>query len=111
MTGHGAAAWRHGLMVTDRPDRYAKQLFGHWSKKAAEAEVGDDGAIVMRFAEGQGVELRADETRLAITVTAPDVAAVDRFAEVVAVHLERFGQRDELHVVGLLTGSARAPVR
>ncbi len=50
---------KHGTMATARPERYAKQLVGHWSARGP----------------------------------------VERFAEVVARHLERFGQRDELDVV------------
>ena len=56
---------KHGTMATDRPERYAKQLAGHWSAKATVTEDGD----------------------------------LDRWAQVVADHLQRFGQRDELEVV------------
>lgn len=43
--------------------------------------------------------MRATEGVLAVEVSVPDGADLDRFARVVKEHLERFGQRDELNVV------------
>jgi hypothetical protein len=39
---------RHGTMPTDRPERYAKQLAGHWARKGSTGE--EEGATVIRFA-------------------------------------------------------------
>lgn len=88
-------ASRHGSMTTERPERYAKQLAGHWARKGSAGE--EDGATVIRFDTGQVVVLRAEPGVLRIEASVPDADA-DRFAQVVKEHLERFGQRDELDV-------------
>ncbi|GAB3865194.1 DUF2218 domain-containing protein [Nocardioides maradonensis] len=87
---------RHGTMPTDRPERYAKQLAGHWARKGS-ADV-EDGVTVIRFESGQVVRLTPADGALDIVVEVPADGDADRFAQVVAEHLERFGQRDELHV-------------
>ena len=84
-------------MATDRPERYAKQLVSHWSKRGPVTE--EDGATVQRWESGQVITLRPAEGRLEVEVSVPDDADVDRFAQVVKEHLERFGARDELNVV------------
>jgi len=48
---------------------------------------------------GQVIAMRPEHDALAVEVSVPDDADLARFAEVVKVHLERFGQRDELTVV------------
>ena len=83
-------------MVTERPERYAKQLAGHWARKTEQAEEG--GATSLRFENGNTVVLRPAPGVLEIVVTVPDDGDVDGFAQVVAEHLQRFGSRDELHV-------------
>lgn len=88
---------RHGSMATERPERYAKQLAGHWARKGSAGE--EDGATVIRFGTGQVVVLRPTTGALEIESSVPDDADPDRFAQVVADHLKRFGQRDELEVV------------
>ncbi len=87
---------RHGTMATDRPERYAKQLAGHWARKGSAAE--EDGATVIRFDTGQVVELRSESGLLHVAASVPDGGDPDRFAEVVAEHLQRFGHREELVV-------------
>jgi hypothetical protein len=87
-----------GTMATDRPERYAKQLVSHWSKRGPVTE--EEGATVQRWETGQVLRLtpRDGELEIQITVVEGDDAA--RFAQVVKEHLERFGgQRDELEVV------------
>ncbi len=86
-----------GVMATDRPDRYAKQLASHWAKRGPAGE--EDGATVMRWETGQVIVLRPVDGALEVEVSVPDDGDVDRFAQVVADHLQRFGQRDELEVV------------
>ncbi len=50
---------RHGLMSTERPGRYAKQLAGHW---ATRGELVEDGpTTTLRFDTGQVLVLRAVE--------------------------------------------------
>jgi hypothetical protein len=88
---------RHGSMATDRPERFAKQLASHWAKKGSQSTV--DGATVLEFATGQVVVLRPVAGALEVEVSVPEDGDVDRFAQVVKEHLERFGQRDELDVV------------
>ncbi len=87
---------RHGTMPTDRPERYAKQLAGHWARKGSAGE--EDGATVIRFDTGQVVELRTGPGLLRIAASVPDDGDPDRFAQVVAEHLQRFGRGHELAV-------------
>ena len=87
---------RSGSMATDRPERYARQLASHWAKRGPVSE--EDGATVLRWVTGQVITLRPLEGRLQVEVAVPDDGDVDAFAEVVKVHLERFGQREELAV-------------
>ena len=86
-----------GQMATDRPERYAKQLASHWAKRGPSSE--EDGATVLRWEGGQVISMRPQEGTLAVEVSVRDGEDLERFAQVVKVHLERFGQRDELTVV------------
>jgi hypothetical protein len=88
---------RHGSMATERPARYAKQLAGHWATKATVTE--DDDATTLVMEGGQRAVLRPADGALDIEVDVPEGGDLDRWAEVVAAHLQRFGQRDELEVV------------
>lgn len=88
---------RSGRMATDRPDRYAKQLLSHWSARGEVTEEG--GTSVQRWADGQVIRLTPVEGALLVEVSVPGDGDAERFGEVVARHLERFGQRDELTVV------------
>jgi hypothetical protein len=90
------SASRTGWMPTERPERYAKQLAGHWARKTEQTEV--QGVTVLTFEAGSVVSLRPDEGGLHVEVTVPVGEDVDAFARVVAEHLQRFGQRDELEV-------------
>jgi hypothetical protein len=84
-------------MVTERPARYAKQLASHWAKRGPATEEG--GATVLRWETGQVIVLRPVDGVLEVEVSVPEDADVDRFAQVVKDHLERFDQRDELDLV------------
>ena len=86
-----------GTMATTRPERYAKQLFSHWAARGPVSE--EAGALVQRWEDGQVIRLRPAEDVLEIVVEVDEDGDVERFAEVVKKHLERFGQRDELNVV------------
>jgi hypothetical protein len=86
-----------GTMATDRPERYAKQLAGHWARKGNTEEADD--TTIIRFDSGQRVVMRPMPGRLEIEASVPDDGDPVRFAEVVKNHLERFGHRDELDVV------------
>jgi hypothetical protein len=61
--------------------------------------IDEDGATVMRWETGQVIAMRRVEGALEVEVSVPDGADVDRFAQVVKEHLERFGQRDELNAM------------
>jgi hypothetical protein len=89
---------KRGTMPTDRPERYAKQLASHWARRGEQVE--DGTATTLTFETGQVVVLRPADGRLDLEVSVPDEGelTVDRWAQVVAEHLQRFGQRDELHV-------------
>ena len=63
---------RHGTMATDRPERYAKQLAGHWARKGSSGE--EDGATVIRFETGQVVRMRPDAGLLRVEASVPDGA-------------------------------------
>jgi hypothetical protein len=84
-------------MSTDRPERYARQLTGHWSARGPVTEEG--GALVQRREDGRVLVLRPVDGALEVEVTVPDGGDVARFAQVVKEHLERFGRRDELDLV------------
>ena len=86
-----------GSMTTDRPERYASQLFSHWSEHGPVTTEGD--ATVQRWNTGQVVALRPIEGALEVEVSVPDGDDAARFAQVVKAHLERFGRREELTVV------------
>ncbi|MDX6324396.1 MAG: uncharacterized protein QOK15_750 [Nocardioidaceae bacterium] len=85
-----------GLMATDRPERYAKQLTSHWAARGPVTEEG--GATVQRWTSGQVLRLTPTHEGLEVEVSVPAGEDLARFAEVVKVHLERFGRRGELHV-------------
>jgi hypothetical protein len=89
---------KRGTMPTERPERYAKQLAGHWARRGDVAE--DGGSTTLTFETGQVVVMRPAEDRLDLEVSVPEDGDldVDRWADVVAEHLQRFGQRDELQV-------------
>ena len=86
-----------GTMATDRPERYAKQLAGHWARKGSADET--DGVTVIRFDTGQLVVMRPAPGVLEIEASVPDGSDPVRFADVVKNHLERFAQREGLDVV------------
>lgn len=88
---------KSGTMPTERPERFAKQLASHWAARGPAAE--EDGATVLRWETGQVIVMRPVEGALDVEVSVPEDADLDRFADVVAQHLQRFGQRDELEVV------------
>jgi len=86
-----------GTVATNRPERYAKQLASHWATRGPATD--EDGATVLRWETGQVITMRPAEVALEVEVSVPDEGDVDRFADVVKDHLERFGQRNELDLV------------
>lgn len=86
-----------GSMATDRPGRYARQLASHWATRGPVTHEGE--VTTMRWTTGQVIVMRSVEGALEIEVSVPDDVDLDRFAQVVKEHLERFGRRAELDVV------------
>jgi len=86
------------VVVTDNPDRYAKQLLSHVGRKNGTEPldgVPAGGRIV--FPDGVGT-IRPEEGRLVLEADAPDPAGLAHVTDVLGRHLERFGARTELAV-------------
>ena len=85
-------------VVTDGPERYAKQLASHLGRRAEVRDETDGTRLVLGAGScllvvGDGVlELRAE---------APSDDDLTRVTDVVGSHLQRFGQRNELAVTWL----------
>jgi hypothetical protein len=90
-----ATATATASVVTATPERYAKQLASHLSRRSEIREDPDGQTIVLTDGECQ---LRPRDDRLDHHVRAATESAVDRITDVVGSHLERFGQLNELHV-------------
>ena len=70
----------NGTMATDRPERYAKQLVGHWAKRGPVTT--EDGATVQRWDTGQVIALRPGDGVLEVEITVIDGDDAARFAQV-----------------------------
>ncbi|STC70126.1 DUF2218 domain-containing protein [Corynebacterium pilosum] len=88
---------------TDRAARYGKQLASHFSRKLNTHWDSDAARGSLEF-PGEGVEgkptqvdLIASDDVLMMNITA-DEETVERLERVVAVHLIRFGMKDNLEV-------------
>jgi uncharacterized protein len=82
-------------VLTATPDRYAKQLVAHLGHRVA-VEEGPDGAR-LTFDAGVGT-VRAEPDAVVLVARADDADGLARVQDVLARHLERFGQRQELVV-------------
>lgn len=83
---------------TDVPERYAKQLVSHLSRKAVVEPLPDVvGAHRLVFSRGSG-EVRPQAGRLVLVAIAADPAALAHVQDVLGRHLVRFGARRELAV-------------
>ncbi|MCK2243307.1 MULTISPECIES: DUF2218 domain-containing protein [unclassified Crossiella] len=83
-------------VTTDRPGRYLTQLCKHFAHKIESAEFTEERGD-LKFAAGS-CELTAEDGVLRLRVHADSTENLDRMEHVVASHLVRFGQRDELVV-------------
>ena len=89
-------------VATDSPERYAKQLVAHLGRKVA---FSTDGATSSaRFGAGTGRVVVGDGV-LTLLAEAPDAEALARVEDVLGRHLERFGQRNELVVTWVSSGT------
>lgn len=86
-----------GRMAAERPARYAKQLASHWATRGPVTV--EERTTVLRWTTGQVIAMRPEADALVVEVSVADDADLAAFAEVVKVHLERFGRRNELTVV------------
>ena len=82
-------------VVTDAPDRYAKQLVSHLGRRAEFTTEGPEssaqiGSGTARVVVGDGV--------LTLLAAGPDEESLARVEHVLGSHLERFGARNELVV-------------
>jgi hypothetical protein len=80
---------------TDAAPRYVKQLASHLGRKATIEEQAD--GVVVVLTAGRCL-LVATDTAVELSATAPDDESLETVKRVVGVHLERFGQRNELTV-------------
>jgi hypothetical protein len=80
---------------TPRASRYLQQLCKHFAHKLP-VEF-DPAAGKISFALGD-CDLRADEKRLRLDLTAPDLSQMTQLKDVVIRHLVRFAFREELAV-------------
>ncbi len=83
-------------VATDVPARYAKQLVSHLGRKVefVEERPGSWTAHVL----GSVARITVDDAVLVLQAEASDVESLARVEHALGNHLERFGQRNELHV-------------
>jgi hypothetical protein len=91
MTSHVSRA----DVVTATPARYAKQLVSHLGRRVEWTTKGDTSTASWGTAVGQVV---VGEGVLTLIASGPDAEEVAHVEDVLARHLERFGQRNELSV-------------
>lgn len=84
------------VVATDRPERYLKQLVGHFGHNIETFQDGPRGELRFGFGTCQMDASVADV--LALTATADDDANLTKLQDVVARHLVRFGGDDHLVV-------------
>lgn len=96
----------HSVVATDRPDRYAKQLVSHFSRKCAIEEV--PGGSRIKFAPEAGPSFSglvlvvpgegSDPGTLVLVAEGENAQTVERAENVLGGHLVRFGEKDGLVV-------------
>jgi uncharacterized protein len=83
-------------VTSSAPGRYAKQLAAHLGRRDTQI-IEADGNVEIKFDEGVCL-LSPGDGVLDLHASAPDEDGLTIVKDVVARHLERFGQRSELHV-------------
>lgn len=82
-------------VTIDRPERWAKQLVSHLSRKAPVEQTPEGDVLTI----GAGVgTVRVETDRLVLLASGPDAEALDRVEHVLGGHLERFASREEVTV-------------
>jgi hypothetical protein len=83
-------------VITESPARYAKQLASHLGHKLPFTH-DDDRSWTVQLETAQGLLVAGDGV-LSLHVESSDEETLARLQDVLARHLERFGQRHELTV-------------
>jgi len=84
-------------VVTPKADRYAKQLVSHLGRKLEFRTEGATSTAAIGTGTGQ-IVIADDASALTLIARGDDSETVARVEHVLASHLERFAQRDELAV-------------
>lgn len=96
MTDDAQLAATQATVLTDRPERYGKQLVSHLGRKKGGQWSPETRSGTINLSSGQATVTAKDgELHLRIVASA---AELPRLEDVVGRHLVRFGQRDELTV-------------
>jgi uncharacterized protein len=96
MTNDDSAS-THATVITDRPERYGKQLASHLGRRNGGEWSEDTSTGWIDLGEGRAT-ITAKGDQLHLDITAP-CGELGRLEEVVGSHLVRFGEKDELSVV------------
>jgi hypothetical protein len=83
-------------VVTDRGERYRKQLASHFGNRVEVAE--SPAGTVLTWGFGGTTTLRAEPDALVMEAEANDQQTLDQVKDVTGRHLERFGEKDGLVV-------------
>ena len=86
-------------VVTDRGDRYHKQLASHFGNRVEVTE--SPAGTVLTWGFGRTTTLTVEPGGLVMLATADDAQTLDQVKDVTARHLERFGEKDGLVVTWL----------
>jgi hypothetical protein len=89
----------HASVPSERADRYVKQLLSHLGRKAGVTLTGDGHRLSL--SAGTCV-VRSVQGRIELTAEAETEQALHAVEDVVARHLVRFGQRDELRITWVI---------
>jgi uncharacterized protein len=96
MTRNDASASTHATVITDRPERYGKQLASHLGRRKGGEWSEETATGWIDFEDGRAT-LTADGDQLRLDITAP-CDQLGKLEEVVGDHLARFGEKEELSV-------------
>ena len=83
-------------IATPEATRLIKRLCTHWAHKFEVVFDADSGFVP--FDPATSAHLRAETDRLHVSVEAADAAALQRYQEVVASHLQRMARAGELAI-------------
>ena len=83
-------------VVTDRGERYRKQLASHFGNKIEVTE--SPAGMVLAWGFGGTTTLTVESGALVMLAAAHDAETLDRVKDVTGRHLERFGEKDGLVV-------------